>query len=120
MNSLEKVQYQSALAVTGTWQGTSLNKLYDELGWESLTDRRWSRRLIQFYKIQNNYTPIYLKLNLTQLDVGIVSIPIVLKPGTILAPNFEILHLLSYLRQIFLNLFSPQENSCLAFMTQVE
>ena len=36
----------------------NLNKLYDELGWESLTD---SRRLFQFYKIQNNLTPSYIK-----------------------------------------------------------
>ena len=34
------------LAITGTWKGT--NKIYDELGWESLTDRRWSRRLFHF------------------------------------------------------------------------
>ena len=40
---------------------SNLNKIYEELGWESLTDRRWSRRLIHFYKIQNNYTPPYLE-----------------------------------------------------------
>ena len=57
MNSIERIQYQAALAITGAWKGTNLNKIYEELGWESLTDRRWSRRLIHFYKIQNNYTP---------------------------------------------------------------
>jgi len=61
MNTLERIQYQAALAITGTWKGTNLNKIYDELGWESLTDRRWSRRLFQFYKIQNNLTPPYLR-----------------------------------------------------------
>ena len=61
MNSIERIQYQAALAITGAWKGTNLNKIYEELGWESLTDRRWSRRLIHFYKIQNNYTPPYLK-----------------------------------------------------------
>ena len=61
MNTLERIQYHAALAITGTWKGTSLNKIYDELGWESLSDRRWSRRLFQFYKIQNNLTPAYLK-----------------------------------------------------------
>ena len=61
MNSIERIQYQAALAITGAWKGTSLNKIYEELGWESLTARRWSRRLIHFYKIQNNYTPPYLK-----------------------------------------------------------
>ena len=35
MERTERIQYQAALAITGTWQGTSRNKLYDELGWES-------------------------------------------------------------------------------------
>ena len=53
MERIGKVQYQAALAITGTWQGTNRNKLYEELGWESLNDRRWCRRLIQLYKIRN-------------------------------------------------------------------
>ena len=61
MNTLERIQYHAALAITGCWKGTSRNKMYDELGWESLTDRRWCRRLFHFYKIQNNLTPPYLK-----------------------------------------------------------
>ena len=36
MEKLESVQYSAALAVTGAWQGTSHEKLYNELGWESL------------------------------------------------------------------------------------
>ena len=35
MNTLERNQYLAALAITGTWKGTNLNKIYDELGWES-------------------------------------------------------------------------------------
>ena len=61
MNSIERIQYQAALAITGAWKGTNLNKIYEDLSWESLTDRRWTRRLIHFNKIQNNYTPPYLK-----------------------------------------------------------
>ena len=61
MNTLERIQYHCALAITGAWKGTGLNKIYDELGWESITDRRYSRRLFHFYKIQNNLTPAYLK-----------------------------------------------------------
>ena len=61
MDQIERVQYHAALAVTGTWKGTSTNKIYDELGWESLSDRRWFRRLVQFFKIQNGLTPEYLK-----------------------------------------------------------
>ena len=61
MDQIERIQYQAALAVTGTWKGTSMNKIYDELGWEPLTERRRFRRLVQFYKIQNDLTPNYLK-----------------------------------------------------------
>ena len=60
MEMIEKVQYQAAMAITGTWQGTNRNKLYEELGWESLSERRWSRRLFQFFKIQNGLPPCYL------------------------------------------------------------
>ena len=35
MEKLESVQCSAALAVTGTWRGTSREKLYTELGWES-------------------------------------------------------------------------------------
>ena len=61
MNELEKVQYQAALAITGTWQGLSQCKLYEELGWESLSDRRWCRRILQIHKIVNDETPLFLK-----------------------------------------------------------
>ena len=47
------------MAVTGTWRGTSREKLYTELGWESLSSRRWSRRLTLFYKFVNNLSPEY-------------------------------------------------------------
>ena len=59
MEKLESVQYSAALAVTGTWRGTSRERLYNELGWESLSSRRWSRRLILLYKFINNLTPDY-------------------------------------------------------------
>ena len=59
MEKLEAVQYSAAIAVTGTWRGTSREKLYAELGWESLSSRRWSRRLTLFYKIMINLTPSY-------------------------------------------------------------
>ena len=60
MESIEKIQYIGALAVTGAWQGSSRSKLYDELGWESLSDRRMFRRVLQLYKISNMMTPEYL------------------------------------------------------------
>ena len=61
MNTLERIQYHAALAITGSWKGTNLNRIYDELGWEYLTDRSWCRHLFHFHNIQNNLTPPYLK-----------------------------------------------------------
>ena len=61
MEKLESVRYSNALAVTGAWKGTSRDNLYNELGWESFNLRRWSRRLIPFYKIVNNLTLGYTR-----------------------------------------------------------
>ena len=54
MEKAEKIQYQAALAITGAWQGSSRSNLYDELGWESLSDRRCCRRILQIHKIVND------------------------------------------------------------------
>ena len=48
---LESVQYKAALAIAGAIQGSSREKLYQELGLESLKSRRWYRRLCCMYKI---------------------------------------------------------------------
>ena len=37
MERIEKMQYQAALAVSGSCQGPNRNKLYEQLGWESLS-----------------------------------------------------------------------------------
>ena len=63
MERVEQIQYQAALAVTGAWQGTDRVKLYEELGWETLNDRRMCRRLLQVHKIVNDQTPLYLREN---------------------------------------------------------
>ena len=60
MESIEKIQYMGALAVTGAWQGTDRSRRYEELGWETLSDRRMYRRTLQLYKIANKLTPSYL------------------------------------------------------------
>ena len=36
MSKLESTQYAAALAVSGAWRGTNTDKLFEELGWESL------------------------------------------------------------------------------------
>ena len=42
---IESAQYSAALAITGTIRGTSKEKLYQELGSETMKERRWFRRL---------------------------------------------------------------------------
>ena len=61
MEKLERVQHQAALAVTGAWHGSNCAKHNEELGWETLSDRRLCRRVLQIHKIMNNKTPSYLK-----------------------------------------------------------
>ena len=60
MNLLESVQYQAGLIISGCWKGTNKLKLYNELGWESLSERRKLHRLITYYKIKNSIAPEYL------------------------------------------------------------
>ena len=60
MQKLESLQYNAALAITGAWRGTSTDKIYEELGWETLTNRRWYRRLSLFFQIAHNQAPQYL------------------------------------------------------------
>ena len=60
MNSLESIQYQAGLIVTQCWKGTNKEKLYNELGWENLAQRRIFRRFALYIKIRNNEAPIYL------------------------------------------------------------
>ena len=57
---LESIQYNTALALTGAIRGSSREKLYQELGLESLQLRRWYRKLCCFYKIYNKQAPGYL------------------------------------------------------------
>ena len=57
---LESVQYNACLALTGAIRGSSKEKIYQELGFESLRVRRWYRKLCLFYKVLNNEHPQYL------------------------------------------------------------
>ena len=57
---IESVQYKAALAITGAIQGTSREKIYQELGLEPLKSRRWYKRLCCMYKIMTGKAPNYL------------------------------------------------------------
>ena len=108
--TVEAVQYNSALAITGAIRGTSKQKIYQELGLESLADRRWLHRLCLFYKIKNGLSPAYLdKYMPTILDgpyrtrtrpalkiflilLRVLFIPTVPISGTILILKYRTLH----------------------------
>ena len=61
MEKVEGIQYQAVHAITGAWQSSSRSKIYDELGWETLCDRRKCRPLLQVTKIINNSPLSYLQ-----------------------------------------------------------
>ena len=57
---IESIQYNATLAITGAVRGTSREKLYQELGLESLRKRRWYRKLCYFFKTFKGQSPAYL------------------------------------------------------------
>ena len=59
-NKIESLQYNAVLAITSAIRGPSKEKLYQELGFEYLTSRRWLRKLCLFYEIVVNKSPNYL------------------------------------------------------------
>ena len=57
---IESVQYKVTLALTGAIQGTSRDKIYQELWLESFKSRRWYKRLVLMFNIMNEKAPNYL------------------------------------------------------------
>ena len=60
LQKIETIQYRAARIVTGAWYGTDKKKLYDNLGWESLEDRRTMRKLCVLHSTIENKYPRYL------------------------------------------------------------
>ena len=67
---IEMIQYWAAFLITGATKGTSRDRLYQEIGLESLEDRRWSRKLFFFHKIVNRLLPSYLQSYLNHYNYG--------------------------------------------------
>ena len=57
---MESIQYNAAVAITGAIRGISREKLYQELGLESLCKEQWYRKLCYFFKIFKGQSPGYL------------------------------------------------------------
>ena len=54
------MQFKATLAIKGAIQRTSCNKIYQELGLESLKCRRWYKHLSCMFKIMKKEAPNYL------------------------------------------------------------
>ena len=59
-DKIETVQYNVVLAITGAIRGTSREKLYQELGLESLRDGRCLRQMSYLHKIFSTKLAPYL------------------------------------------------------------
>ena len=73
MEKVERIQYETDLAITGTWSGSRRSKIYEDLGWESLSGRRTCRRILRIHKIVNEKFPSYLKDKLPPNPRGLFS-----------------------------------------------
>ena len=70
-DKLEMVQYNAALVITGAIEGTSSDRIYRELGLESLAERRWSRKVFFFHKIIDGLLPVYLQSDISHCGEGV-------------------------------------------------
>ena len=59
-NSLDLLQNEAARIVTGLTRSVSLDNLYNECGWESLSTRRRKQKLCFMFKVCNNMVPSYV------------------------------------------------------------
>ena len=57
---METIQYNTPLAITGAIRGSFREKLYQEIGLETLQQRRWYGKFFCFYKILKSQSPKYL------------------------------------------------------------
>ena len=64
------IQYQAALVITGAIKRISRDRLYQDIGLESLADRRWSRKMFFFHKIVNRLLPSYFQSYLNHYNDG--------------------------------------------------
>ena len=59
-NSLEKLQNEAARIATGLTKSVTLNRLYQECGWQTLQERRTNQKLKLMYKAVNGMVPPYI------------------------------------------------------------
>ena len=94
---IEQVRLDIMRIVTGARRGTSHEALYAESGWNSLTQRRQTIKLINFDKIVCNDAPQYL-INLLPQKIGDT------RPESRIADNFR---MIKSRTQVYKNSFIP-------------
>ena len=57
---IKSIQCNAALSIASAIRGNSSEKLYQELGLESLRERRWLRQLCYLFKVLSTEQPTYL------------------------------------------------------------
>ena len=67
MTKLETVQYRTALVISEAFKAT-WDCLFKERGWQSLAQRKWSRKSFFFHRILNGLASLYPQSCLTNLD----------------------------------------------------
>ena len=70
-DKLEMVQYNAVLVITGAFKGTSRDRIYRELGLESLAEGRWSCKIFFFHKIINGLLPVYRQSYISYCGEGV-------------------------------------------------
>ena len=58
---LESIHTEAGRIITSATKLCSIEKMFSDLGWESLQSRRDKHKLIIFYKIMNGFSPDYLR-----------------------------------------------------------
>ena len=71
-NEIEKIQLEAGRIVTGATKLVEIDKLYKELGWLKLSERRDLHKLFLFFKMNHGLSPLYLS-NLLPLHAGELS-----------------------------------------------
>ena len=97
-DELEKIQLEAARIVTGTTKLVSIETLYKETGWETLSSRRRQHKLTLYYKMTNYLTPAYLSSLLPPLVGAMSRYPL---------RNSEQYQTIDAKSQLYYNLFLP-------------
>ena len=79
---MDSIQYNTALAITGAIRGTCREKLYQELGLDSLRKRGWYRKLCYFLQIFKGQSPQYLFRILPSVAGRIIQELIIIFPSS--------------------------------------